>query len=639
VASLEAFGTQEINRTAIAQQMLLIKCLYRDTIGVMTDYLGTDGEVLVWNHLANEWPPSWCIIRSGGALHICFSGTVNAWQWGSHIYGTFARSGFANNEVNGQWLAVWESLKPSIDPYIEGHSGPVRFSGHSYGGALAAIAALDTGAIIGANRCEVMLFGAPRYMTLGYGGNRPLSWWEVSTVGDPVPATPPDFLLIGSPASWIGSKPLRWSPDAVQWEKPRGRVWINATGRDDYDQPPPKSLAPGVELGPLKSHPLNQYYYRLRAWAQEVPTPPPLADALAAYEIARVDGGDQGVVDYLPRLIPGPDLVPVPVPWYFGYEPNSSLGGSSMPVPVPLSGGEAWTCTLLINQGIQGYSESFTFYLTGVSSVGADAVAHMENRGIALANARKKALASVAQIVGVRVGRRQRGAPSVLNTGSYYGIGPGLVSTAPAQESNAYVIRAYDATGSVRANHYFRGWAQVDFLSDPNGNGKGNILGSKVAALKTDLQNILRATHTANGVTSRGCIPTYERRDNVAIPRTVISLGLSPALHLTATLDGDESGAWAVNSYAKLSVPRSDCLTGVSGTWRVLGSTVDEDGNREVTLDRRIKCAAEALAGQIGTLRPEQEAFVAVESMVTTASTDKKCGPPFGATRGRRSAR
>jgi hypothetical protein len=386
-------------------------------------------------------------------------------------------------------------------------------------------------------------------------------------------------------------------------------------------------------------HLLDQYYLRQRAYAQANPSPPALAAALVAYEGVRELGREQPLVDELPRIVPGPDAQPVVVPWYYGYDGVLlELGSPIMAAPVLLTGGEAWTVTLLINQGIQGYSESFTFYLTGLSSNGADPVAHMEGRGLAIANIRRKCLTSSARIVGIRVGQRRKGAPSVVNSGSASGAGPGLVTGTPAQESNCYYAHAYDPSGVVRATHYFRGWAQVDFLSDAFGNGKGDIFGDKYLAFRSALQTILRASHVANAVTSRGCIPTYDRGEGDAAPFTVISLGLSDTGRITATLNGDESGPFLPNTYAKLSIPATDCLRGVSGTWRVITSLVTA-GNRVVHLDHKIRCSAEALVGRVGSIRREIAGFVAVDSLVTGGTGDKQCGPPFGATVGRRARR
>lgn len=638
--NIAGFGAESPDRTAMAQMTVSLKALYWDQIPELVAYLAPESTVPDYYRDVNAWPPSWLAIRSGPDLTFVFSGTTNAWQWGSHIYGTFARASFRNNEMNGQWLAVWEALKPEIDAIVDAVPGKVRFSGHSYGGAVAAIAALETGARIGANRVEVMVFGAPRYMTQGYDGDFPPVWWEVSTVGDPVPQTPPDFLLIGSPASWVGSSPLKWSPDSVIWHKPKGRNWLNAIGQNDYDQPPPDPLPRGVRTGIVGVHFLDQYYWRQLEYARGRTNPPAMAGALEAYQRMIGEGVEQVPVPMLPKTVPGPDLSPVVVPWYYGYVEGESLfGGSNMPYPVALTGGEPWTVTLLINQGIQGYSESFTFYVTGGESVGANALRHMESLGASIAADRRKALTERATVVGVRVGRRARGAPSALSDVAWGGAGPGLVTGAAAQESNCYIMRVYDDTGSVRALHYYRGWSQSSFRSTVDGNGKGITPSSEAAAWRTALKNRLVGSHLAYGVTSTGAIPTYQRNPALAVPYDVLEVGFAPSGKLLVTLNGDVSGPWPTNSYMKLAIPRADCVKGVSGTWRVIGTAVNEDGNRQVYIDRRIRCSASSLSGLVGTATPYTQIYVPVGSVVAGGTGDKKCGPPFGATVGRRPSR
>lgn len=108
-------------------------------------------------------------------------------SFGSRVAGT-VHAGFAR---------AWHEVRPQVLPWVLARPrGPLRITGHSLGGALALLAAMDLAAL-GLPVETVHTFGAPRVGDAAFASFQPLPVERWVNAQDPVPLVPWSQTLLG----------------------------------------------------------------------------------------------------------------------------------------------------------------------------------------------------------------------------------------------------------------------------------------------------------------------------------------------------------------------------------------------------------------------------------------------------------
>lgn len=189
-----------------------------------------------------------------GYTIVAFRGTTSLQDWDTNINGGFValrdsvlvREGFAD---------AWISVKDRVTDWIAANSIQDRlcFAGHSLGGALATVAAIDLAPV---EQINLVTFGAPRALhnlTPTHANVRPL---RVVNNNDVVPRVPPEFQGYRHAGKLVYfNEAGEYVPDIGLWSKLADRIEgrINDIG----------------ELGTdgIKDHDMAEYVRLCEAWS------------------------------------------------------------------------------------------------------------------------------------------------------------------------------------------------------------------------------------------------------------------------------------------------------------------------------------------------------------------------------------
>lgn len=255
---LKGFGQDSPDWVAIAQQVALIQSLYGDSEEYLRTLLDDDEEIVIYQRNRDTWPPSYLCVRRGDKYFVAIEGTTNTWQAFGHTPGIWLREEFLGDAtVHGGWWDSARQIKATLPDMSEGFW---YFSGHSYGGAVAAIMAMELVDQRGQEYVELVTMGAPKHMTNGYYGPLPKPYWRIEATTDLVPGLPP----FGSEI--FGTKwrnPLEWlRSDWVFWEY-GDHQWINSKGEINGELYEKEARGDLNVIGFPGSHYLSNYWGRL----------------------------------------------------------------------------------------------------------------------------------------------------------------------------------------------------------------------------------------------------------------------------------------------------------------------------------------------------------------------------------------
>lgn len=113
---------------------------------------------------------AYAVKREDGTLFIAFRGTEGRRDWRTNLRSWMTRAPGGLGWVHSGFLAAWRGIRDVMYPEIVSGVGPsaigkisnVVVCGHSLGGALATLAALDLSRTCGADRVTCVTFGSPR---------------------------------------------------------------------------------------------------------------------------------------------------------------------------------------------------------------------------------------------------------------------------------------------------------------------------------------------------------------------------------------------------------------------------------------------------------------------------------------------
>jgi hypothetical protein len=310
---LRGFGATTPDWDAVAQQVGLIQSLYGGSEAYASSWLGVGESLVKYVRQRDTWPPSWLHVQRGDQHFVAIEGSTNTWQIGGHIPGVWVRQDFlGDSSVNGGWWEVAQGIKAQLPGMDSGHW---HFSGHSYGGAVAGILAMEMANYRGSASVELMTFGAPMYMTNGYQGPLPSPYWRLEATSDFVPSLPPTGVeLVGT--KWVN--PMSWlRTDYLFWEYGSPLI-LNSKGQVNGDAYDPEANGDLNVIGFPQSHYMSNYWGRLNA------------RRLASGSV------DPGLISEMAHAREGFSIstsphIPIPAP-NFMYAPNGE------PTPIPLIG-------------------------------------------------------------------------------------------------------------------------------------------------------------------------------------------------------------------------------------------------------------------------------------------------------------
>lgn len=321
---LEGFGAGSTNWLAVAQQIGLIQSLYAGNRAYAESFLSSGEELVSFVRNRDTWPPSWLHVRRGDNHFVAIEGSTNNYQFGGHVPGVWIREDFiGDSSVNGGWWDVTRGIMAQLPPFSV---GKWHFSGHSYGGAVAGIMAMELASDRGGGAVELMTFGTPKFMTNGYRGEIPSPYWRIEATTDYVPGLPPaGSELIGT----VWRNPLDWlRTDWFFWDY-GSPVIMNSKGEVNGALYDPSASGEFNVIGMPYAHYLSNYWGRANArMIRAGDTDPVLLLTMArAREGFGLSGQDQIPTGY-PTIIQGPGFEPIEIPANQGF----GFGGAGMPV-------------------------------------------------------------------------------------------------------------------------------------------------------------------------------------------------------------------------------------------------------------------------------------------------------------------
>lgn len=152
------------------------------------------------------------LVAPGEMAVLAFRGTDCLADWGLDLDAVrVAMPGHPRIHVHAGFWTAWRSMAPAVEALLAAHVQPdlgLYITGHSLGGALAQLAALD---LERDTLAAVYTFGSPRVATLGFDEAVKAPHYRVVNAWDLVPSVPPafpgGFMHSGDPRLLAGADP------------------------------------------------------------------------------------------------------------------------------------------------------------------------------------------------------------------------------------------------------------------------------------------------------------------------------------------------------------------------------------------------------------------------------------------------
>lgn len=216
--TLEA-GTNQIVPEAVLQmaalQLLVANRRHNQLQQVLAQF--GDTEILAWEPNVLSLPPAFAAIRSGGNYFLVIAGTATLKDAAVDLFAILPNDWFGFPSKSHAGFQIVEGImhdrltQHAPDP--ANFSGKIVVVGFSLGGGIATLLALRLLPVYGAERVQLLTFGAPRALTGTYDGALPSVMQRVCLDGDPIPDLPPSnsqFFLAAKGNFLLGHLPLLW---------------------------------------------------------------------------------------------------------------------------------------------------------------------------------------------------------------------------------------------------------------------------------------------------------------------------------------------------------------------------------------------------------------------------------------------
>jgi len=287
----EQSGFEVPNRTAAAQQLFCISCVYENQATLLGTYLEPEGAVIAAVDRTYGWNPHALVCISGvNRYFIIVEGTLDVGQ-------TFGQGAPVNlsqyyhggpGGVGAFWWDVYiDAIKPVFAQLpLDNPDTLYYFCGHSLGGAVATIGAYELATMIDPSRVQLISFGQPRTFTKGVTQPGPkvhIRYWSALDFVPNYPGTGNGWILadILTPSSWF--------PGLQQWTHFGASAPLAADGTFAPEPTQVAPMPPGVSMGSVIEHGLTNYTGRILAGIQETTKDPVGIDAAGrAFDVLNI---------------------------------------------------------------------------------------------------------------------------------------------------------------------------------------------------------------------------------------------------------------------------------------------------------------------------------------------------------------
>lgn len=629
------FGEVTPDAAPAAQQLAIIACLYQNRRDLVEQLLGADGEVLVWHWFDYSYPPSWCVIRSGaGRYFVVWSGTTSISHWAVHVSGLRGTpGGIVGGTVNYAWYRVWEGyMRDEIRAHIDAAPGPtsLHFSGHSYGAALAHIAAVEEQARYPALKVECLTFAQPKTYLGGQESRQPSKLYRLRSYYDAVPYTPPErkyfALLQFIPA-------VSWTNLLLKWQHYGIDYWIGPGGRFGVGEEAPDPLPPGVAVGIVSEHYTRNYWGRLLAHYTVNGGPPEMAAALAIADIALTAPDAQRLAPDLSPFVLGPSLEEVPIPFDGIVPDDDSDGASSMAAtyPAPLTGGRIMQALIFINAKDGGWDEGFHLHHNNTGDPYIAAAQWLQS----YIDIRRKVLSNKATIDYLRISDISIRGDAFVRVKPDIGMGPGLVSGFSGSPNDGWQLTLGDETRTVRANRQLRGWPDALLASVMELGVHQRPVSPLTVAFLTAVTTLLtNALPVPNNGTITPVIRSLSKNPAVGRQWEITHFGVDATGRLKVTI---VPSAFTIGQGETLYVTHKRTLgvTGVNGTHVVVAADFSVP-QPVITFADRPPVDITELDGVTGSLARREVQDIPIKFVDILRASYRQTGRPSAGSRGRR---
>lgn len=215
------------NAEALLEQTAGVCCVYWGDMVAAQSLLNIcgGGHILYWFFDPSHPIPCLAYVQQGNHYYGWLAGTVNPGHWIGNVQGFLTPKGYsAGVLVHSYFWDLAQQLWLAGQSQLPAPGPGVRWTlvGHSLGGAIAQILAIQLGQMYGPSNVELLTLAQPKAFTSGLDAQ---SLWDtyvrLRVPGDPVPMVPPDrglswFVSLGLPQAAV-SVVYEWTHYGTPW--------------------------------------------------------------------------------------------------------------------------------------------------------------------------------------------------------------------------------------------------------------------------------------------------------------------------------------------------------------------------------------------------------------------------------------
>lgn len=254
-------GTDDLpDPTAMLEHLLGCACCYWNRQDVLADMIALrgGGTILAFHWNPDTLPPSWTLYQQGNEVFLDIAGTVNNEQIFNHLTGLFTRLyvgglNFAHTFFFEEAIQLLNDLIAVLPANFQ--TMPFHITGHSYGGSVGYLVALDFRRSFPSMFVDFMGIAPSKTMTSGFAGLQPKPNIHWGHPIDPIPMLP-----LGLMTGWVLNEALQFQATLpINWRHYSTGFYLDDQGKlalapqDNYNGLPlPWFISGGLEAHSMK---------------------------------------------------------------------------------------------------------------------------------------------------------------------------------------------------------------------------------------------------------------------------------------------------------------------------------------------------------------------------------------------------